>query len=219
MSEAGFFQQKRASPTGFALVVLMHAAVLGAVIMIKGPTFIRHNTGPIDLINITPDRVPPEVQPPPPDRPEPLRPEITYVPRNIPIPSTNTDIVIPRTPVIDSNPVREPIYTPPADPPTPARDPVRRDASVDQRYADALQPPYPLSEQRAERTGQVRLEVTIGTDGRVKAVRRLSATNEAFWEVAERQARTRWRFRPATLDGRPVESTKVMTLYFRLENV
>ncbi len=218
MSEAGFFQQKRASPTGLALVVLMHAAVLGAVIMIKGPTFIPLDDGPIDVIPVRPQQIPDEI-PPPPDRPEPVRDQVTYVPPNIPIAPNNSEVVIPQTPV-DLTQVREPIFTPPADPPAPpVRDPVRREASVDPRYAEALQPPYPLSEQRAERTGSVRIEVTIGTDGRVRSVRRISATNDAFWEVAERQARTRWRFRPATVDGRPVESTKVMTLTFRLENV
>ena len=41
MTEAGFFAQKQSSPTSLALVILLHAAVLAAVIMIKGPQFIR----------------------------------------------------------------------------------------------------------------------------------------------------------------------------------
>jgi protein TonB len=53
----------------------------------------------------------------------------------------------------------------------------------------------------------------------VRAVARVSATSEAFWAAAERQALSRWRFRPATLDGRPVESTKVMTVHFRIGEV
>jgi protein TonB len=94
---------------------------------------------------------------------------------------------------------------------------MRIDAEFDPRFADMIQPPYPPSEERAQREGSVRLRVTIGADGRVKAVERLSATSDAFWRAAERHALARWRFRPATVDGRAVESRKVLSLHFRLE--
>ena len=217
MPETGFFQQKRASPSSLVLVLVLHAAVIGAVITMKGPRVLIPDRSPIDIFDIAPERVPDDVPPPPPEpRDQPSR--IDMPETRIPLPPVSNPIE-PR-PV---DPVPEPrdfVPTPPPPPdPQPLREPVRREASVDPRFADALQPPYPLSEQRAQRTGTVRLRVTIGTDGRVKAVERLSATNDAFWQVAERQARTRWRFRPATVDGRPVESRKVMTLHFRLEDV
>ena len=95
-------------------------------------------------------------------------------------------------------------------------EPVRRDAQVDPRYRDALQPPYPRERERLQQEGRVRVRITIGTDGRVTAIEQLSASQEDFWRVTERQARSRWRFRPATVDGRPVVSTMVMTVTFRL---
>jgi len=95
---------------------------------------------------------------------------------------------------------------------------VRREAEVDPRFARDLQPPYPPSEERGENEGNVRIQVTIAPSGRVIAVRRLAATSEAFWRATERQALDRWRFRPATLDGRPVEGVKVMTVHFRLRD-
>ena len=55
-------------------------------------------------------------------------------------------------------------------------------------------------------------------NGRVTAVERLSATSDAFWRATQRQALSRWRFRPATLDGRPVEGIKVMTVTFRIQD-
>jgi protein TonB len=94
---------------------------------------------------------------------------------------------------------------------------MRIDAEFDPRFADAMQPAYPTSEQRAQRDGSVRLRVTIGADGRVKAVERLSATSDAFWRATQRHALSRWRFRPATVDGRPVESRKVLSVHFRIE--
>lgn len=219
MSEAGFFEQRRSSPGGFALVVALHAAVLGAVMLAKGPIFVLPNNDPIDIINIPPERdpdpLPPETQPDP-------RPQLpTTIDLTPPVVPTR-----PNQPPVDDRPSNPPppfggdgtgTGTRPADPPPPPPA-VRRDAQVDPRFASAFQPPYPTSEQRAQRDGVVRMRVTIGTDGRVIAIERLSATSDAFWQVAERQARTRWRFLPATLDGRPVESSKVMTLRFRIED-
>lgn len=211
----GFFEQKRSSPASLAAVVLLHVAVLSAVVMIKGPEFIRQ-PGPIELINIEPERTPDPEPPPPRPSEERLQPPI----------STPTIIRLPRIPdlpvLADPPPLppvghgiaEGPVIQPLPDPP---HVPVRREAEVDRRYAAALQPPYPTAEQRMGREGTVQLRVTIGVDGRVRAVERISATSDDFWRAAERQALTRWRFRPATVDGRPVESTKVMNLRFVLE--
>lgn len=219
MSEAGFFEQRRASPGGFAIVVAMHAAAIGAVVLIKGPQFIREPFGITTTYNVPPEVVPDEVPPP--------RTETKAATVIETVPPVIRTTEQESATVIDTRPYPLPLppgngtgetITPRVDPP-PVPDPVRREAQVDQRYVAAFQPPYPTSEQRAEREGSVRIRVTIGADGRVRAVERVSATSDAFWAVAERQALRHWRFRPATLDGRPVESTKVMTLYFRLADV
>ena len=47
---------------------------------------------------------------------------------------------------------------------------------------------------------------------------RLSATSDAFWRATEQQALNRWRFRPATLGGRPVQGVKVMIVNFRIQD-
>jgi protein TonB len=219
MSEAGFFEPRRASPTGFAMVVAMHAAAIGAVLLIKNPTIIPPTYMPTSVRWITEDQPPPEVRPELPDTPVPPRQQ-TVLDRPKQEVATVDENALPTSQTADPEPTWLPpgnVSTPPADPPPPA--PVRREAQIDQRYAAAFQPPYPTSEQRAQNEGTVRIRVTIGTDGRVRAVERVSATNDAFWAVAERQALRHWRFRPATVDGRPVESTKVMTLYFRLADV
>ena len=98
----------------------------------------------------------------------------------------------------------------------PAPDPVLVAAMIDPRYAGAIQPPYPPAEVRAGNEGRVVLRVLIGTDGRVRQVERVSATSDAFFAAAERQALTRWRFRPATRDGVPVEQWKQLSLRFEL---
>lgn len=216
MREGGYYAQKSASPTGFALVVLLHAAVLSAVILIKGPAFVRAERVDTQIFDVPLPREPEEIPPPQPrpDRPQ-TRSEMTNPP-----PETQTTHEGPTAQATQDPP-------PPFYPPGPARVEiarvelpplVRRDAEVDPAYRGFLQPPYPPSEQRAEREGDVRVRVTIGTSGRVIAVQMISATSDAFWRVTERQALTRWRFRPATVDGRPVESTKVMNLHFQIQD-
>lgn len=220
MAEAGFFAQKRGSPTGLVLVVLAHAAVLGAVAMIKGPAvftdLITKTT--VDTIKIEPDP-PPE---PPKQREEARQesPRETYTAPETAFdppdrgPATETLPPLPPRPDPPGNTVTR---DPPADPPvTP---PVRREAEYDSRYADALQPPYPPAEERAQRDGEARIRVTIGTNGRVTAVTRLAATSEAFWRATERHALARWRFKPATVDGRPVQSSKVLNVRFRIPDL
>jgi protein TonB len=89
--------------------------------------------------------------------------------------------------------------------------------TYDQRYANALQPPYPASEIRSGNTGRVVIKVLIGADGRVKKVERIAAASDAFFTAAERQALTKWRFKPATSDGTPIEQWKTMSLRFELQ--
>ena len=61
------------------------------------------------------------------------------------------------------------------------------------------------------------IRVLIGTDGRVKQVERVSAASDAFFAAAEHQALTKWRFKPATSDGTPIEQWKTMSLRFELQ--
>lgn len=98
-------------------------------------------------------------------------------------------------------------------PPVP---PVFAEPSVDPRYARDFQPPYPAEERRLGNAGLVQVRVLIGTDGRVKAIELVSSPGPAFFEVTRRQALGRWRFRPATRDGVPIERWRVMRVNFVL---
>ena len=219
MANAGFLAQKSASPTRFALVAAGHAAVLAAVMLAAGPQFTRIVRPPTSI-----DFLPQPKAPDPDPQPRQQDPQHRPVERiTIPDPQIELPPLPPVGPPIGQQSAGPPAGgTVIADPP-PQRDPpaqpVRRGAEIDPRFASALQPQYPLAEQRAGRTGSVVIRVTIGPDGRVRAAERVSATSDAFWAAAERQALTRWRFRPATVDGRPVESSKVMTIHFRIEDV
>lgn len=220
MPRGAFYEQKRASPTSLTLVIALHAAGIAALLLAKGPIY-EKAAAPRTVIYDVPEIVPPEVEPEvrPDPRPAPQhRSRIDTVPPVVELPSPG--------PLVEYSPVPlPPLKVTPPGPvdipgprvePRPKAEPVRIEARADPRYADRLQPPYPASEERAGNEGTVRIRITIGADGRVKAAERVSATSDAFWRATERQALSRWRFRPATLDGRPVESTKLITVHFRL---
>lgn len=101
------------------------------------------------------------------------------------------------------------------DPPTPPA-PVMTGAEIDQRYAGSFQPDYPGSELRQEKEGVVKVRVLIGVDGRIKAVEQVSSPTPGFFDATRRHALSKWRFKPATRDGIPVESWKVMTVRFEI---
>jgi len=217
MTQNGFFEPRRLSPTGLAIVVAIHAAALGALALMKGPELVRPFFPKTEVTFVPLPTEPPEVAPPPTDElSQPVqRPTFIDVPRpHVPVPIDRPAVTTGTSdPVIVLDPPRREIVPPRIDPP-PA--PVRTLAEFDPRFAGDLQPPYPASEERAGREGSVRVRLTIGADGRVKAVQRLSASSEPFWRATERHALARWRFRPATLDGRPIESRKVMSVNFEI---
>jgi protein TonB len=100
------------------------------------------------------------------------------------------------------------------DPPPPVE--IFRGATRDPRFARSFQPTYPPALEREGITGTVRVRVRIGSDGRVISVEDLGSTDPAFFTATERQALRHWRFRPATRDGVPVESTQELTVRFQV---
>jgi protein TonB len=225
MPERGFLDEKRQSPTGLIVVIAAHAAAITALALAKMESPPFFNPGPLTVRNIpiTPD--------PPPMPPEPIKTESAQ-PKSIitaPVP-----IVPPRpspsNPVAAEQPAEptfsvtangtddlvkvQPLPPPPPQPLPPMAEPVRTQAKL--KAGIELLPPYPPSEERAEAEGTVIVRLLIGPDGRVKSVEKISAASEAFWRATERHALRAWRFNPATVDGRPVESRQTMTVKFEL---
>ena len=104
-----------------------------------------------------------------------------------------------------------------ADPLPPPPLPALIEPSFDPRYRGDIQPVYPAAERRAEHEGRVTIRVLVGVDGRVRQVERVNATNDAFWQATRERALAKWRFRPATRGGVPVEAWRTLSLTFVLE--
>jgi protein TonB len=214
----------------------LNPAALGSALLVNGGIIaVLATLGAVTVIprggdTIETYRVPIETPPPPQpvEKLEPVKPTVETPPR----PST-IDIV---RPVIEAPPTG-PVVTGPTEPVLPPSGPttgtlggtgtgsgtivdppmpVIVDATVDPRHSSAFQPDYPGRELGLGEEGIVTVRVLIGVDGRVKAVERVSADTDGFFQATRRHALARWRFRPATRDGVPQEVWKKMTVRFRI---
>jgi protein TonB len=80
---------------------------------------------------------------------------------------------------------------------------------------ERVEPPYPEAERKSRREGIVILEAIITSDGTVDEVKVLKSAGAILDEAAKR-AVLRWRYRPATLNGRAVRVYLTVTVSFRL---
>lgn len=219
MSENGFLHQKPRSPAGLALVLLMHGAAVTALMMAKMGYVVADRPANPDVIFL-PEKDPPPELPPAKQTVKPRQktvidriPPLVDAERPAEMPLDDGTPITAIDPLLSGEAIADPPMGP-ALPPLPTPDSVRIEARL--ASISALQPDYPASEQRAGNEGSVILRVLIGTDGRVKAVEKVRASSDAFYRAAEQHARRHWRFKPATLDGTPIESRRTMTVLFRL---
>lgn len=217
MQREGYAQRKNLSPTALTATIAIHAAGLAAILLIRGDYVHILKDPPIKTIDLQPLPSPPPENPV--DQPKTRAKVERPIDQPKPVEPTSTDgrdiTIRPVDPFPPSGgsgtgPVIEPT---PIDPPPP----VLVDASPDPRFAGAFQPPYPPAMQRMGREGKVVVRVLVGSDGRVKSANIVASDDEAFSSVTLRQALGRWRFRPATRDGAPVEGWKTLTVRFEMK--
>ena len=217
MPEGAFFEQKRLSPTSLGIVIALHGAAITALMMSR-TEFVRSLVEPTK-VRLIPEKKdpPPEPQKTIPNEPLPQQ-NVTYIkPIVEPVLQRPTDLAIADTPVLlppIADPVPQPRIELPPSPPVEKAEPVRTAPSL--REGVERQPPYPAAEQRAGIEGSVTVRLVIGADGRVKSVSKVRGANAAFFRATERQALRHWRFKPATVDGRPVESVQTVTVQFQM---
>ena len=219
MYQASVYQPRTASPMSFGMVVMIHGAALAALVFAKmdlpaPPGFTETD---VELIEVP---KPPEPEPLPPEPetrlPDPVVKQIDPI---VPPPPRPPEEQVHSTrtgrPFVDTGPRREAEPAREAEPPAQLPPvPVRKAARL---LSGDLEPPYPMSEQRAGAEGSVTVRLAIATDGKVVRAEKVRATSDAFFQATQRHALRNWRFKPATVDGRPVESSTVMTVHFKLD--
>jgi protein TonB len=225
MTQGGFYERKRMSPTAVAVVVLLHGAAITALVMAKEPGFIRDITR-TTLIDIHPVKPPPPQDPKPP-KPQPRQPieQITSV-RPVDPPPMPTWTVPPPPPlppqptlVVGQDP---PFVTPTISPPPPPQpevklQPARARANLGSYVSDA---DYPTDAIRREEQGATRFKLAVGPDGRVTSCTVTASSGSAALDLATcRLMKSRARFAPARdSSGNAVADAVSSMIVWRLPN-
>jgi periplasmic protein TonB len=204
------------SPNVLLVIIAVHVALIALVMSAKMDVAGRIKEGPL-IVDLIPEPTPPPPVPHDPQVPhQPVRQVITDTPQIVPVPPTSSE-------TIDSMPTPGAEVVGEATEPQPHVDPlpippavVKTTAQLLTSAAD-LKPPYPPSKLLTEEEADLRLRLTIDVSGRVVAVDPIGRADPAFLNAARRHLIARWRFRPASEDGRAVASTKEITLRFRLD--
>lgn len=210
--------QRRSSPQAMLAIAAAHVAVIAVVMSARMdlPERVRQVVTEVELIEL------PKPPPPPEPRsraePRPAPSVLDTVPPVVPLPQ-------PRLDPVDTTPVPLPpigdIVGPKVEPGPPRADPLPvPPVRVGPRFATPdhlLRPPYPASKIDSGAEARLRLRLSIDERGRVTAVEPVGDADPAFLAAARRHLVAKWRYRPATEDGRPVASETVITLRFELE--
>ncbi|SDC75856.1 protein TonB [Sphingomonas sp. YR710] len=215
MEHEGFLDTRKPHTLTLGLIIAGHVAVLAAIILAPAQQYVRITWLPTPLIPIHEPPPPPESKPQHEHRAQkalPARPFDQPVKVDPILPPKGPDPVdVDARPRTAGNGATDTVIAP-------KLDPVTRPATIDPSASGRFQPDYPPSLVRAEIEGTATVRILIGTDGQVKQVELVSATNPAFFDATRKQALRYWRFRPATTDGMPTESWRVMTVKFHLES-
>jgi len=208
----------KSSPNTLLFIIAAHVALVAVVMSIKMdlPGRISRRP-PIEIIMI-------------PKQVEPQPPQARVVPkvRSVPQPKiSNLDPVVrlpsPSPVVVDPGPLFPnpgPIVSPGTGPvvnPVPIPN-IERTPPRLLTAAGDLRPPYPEAKRLSGEEALLTLKLTINDRGRVVAVEPVGAADKAFLDSARRHLLARWRYRPASEDGRAIASTLTIKLRFQLES-
>lgn len=148
-------------------------------------------------------------------RPMPAQTQSPTLPRQAAAPPVAT---APR----DAGEIALPVGAPAVDPDvmaasSPSTSIAAAQAGAQLQYALAPPPAYPREALRAGHRGTVLLQVLVDTDGKplqVDVAR--SSGHRSLDRTAQRHVLTRWTFRPAVQDGRPVQAIGLVPVEFAL---
>lgn len=79
-----------------------------------------------------------------------------------------------------------------------------------------IKPVYPSREKRMGIEGYVKVKLDVDATGHVRAIHILESKPKGAFDKSAKKALKRWRFRPKTVDGKPVAQSGELTLDFKL---
>jgi protein TonB len=78
-----------------------------------------------------------------------------------------------------------------------------------------VEPVYPKDALKNGVRGEVRLRLTVDTEGRVKQSEVISSSPPGVFDESALAAVRRWRFRPIEVNGNPIEASATTTVVFQ----
>jgi periplasmic protein TonB len=203
------------SPSTLLFIIGAHVTALAVVMSMKMDL-------PARIWNQNPEVVLVPLDKPPPE------PQVEPKPRTAPSQLDQPKVIIPTKPLdsqpIDNRPTDKVEFTELVGPKLPELPPLSQKIIEPVRTGprlatptDLLRPPYPQSKLESQQEASLRLKLTIDERGRVLAVEPVGPADPAFLNAARKHLIARWKYQPATVDGRPLASTTVITLRFELE--
>ena len=198
---------------GNTLAIAIHAVVF-AVLLVPSTWTPPAKPARVERMTVLPEFVPPpeiEVMPAPPERPMIERPRPTPV----------TNPVQTTVPVVDSPPVRDEgsEQAVAVDPGPPVEDSFEVGPPQLATLAYDVYPPprYPRQALRNGDTGTVVLRVLVDAQGWPKEVEiETSSGHRELDRAARAQVLSKWRFHPATRQGRPIPAYALVPIGFNL---
>lgn len=223
MSYVSTYERRLPKTKGIGLAIGVHAVVIAAVIVMPGIEIPERFEGTIIAFPV----------------PEPEQPKAVPEPKDPIVEAPRTEKIQTPVPPIDNLPKApdEKLITftsgddgltlggggegidIPFDPieaiePTP--DPIIVEAQLNNRFSSQFQPRYPSGLLRLDEEGVVSVRVLVGTNGRAKNIELISSPHVDFWTATRKHALRKWRFKPATKDGKPIESWITLKVRFKI---
>lgn len=199
------------SPGGLAAVVLLHGAVLAALLAAEVvPVPATMATLMVEMLPAAPPA--PEETPP---RPKAPAPQIK--PRALPRPTPAPPVVAARSEAPAAAEAPPPVEKPvPAAPPAPAAQPAFVEPRFDAAYLDNPAPVYPPISRRNGEEGKVVLRVQVEADGRPSQILVRSSSGFERLDKAAENAVRRWQFVPARRGQEAVAAWVLVPIVFSL---
>jgi len=218
MSSAAIATRPAFHPDAVRIVALsasiaLNIAALIAVIRPMAPEFVQTVKRAAEPIIVTWINPPPEVKPAPViDIPPP--PAHRTVARPIPTPAPTPSPAA----IEEPNTNAVPVTAAPAMPSTPAEAAPSAPVEATLAYMQAPAPAYPSTARRMHMQGTVVLRVLVDVDGKpLQVVVESSSGHAELDRAAQNQVLSKWRFQPATAQGRPTQAWARIPVTFNLQ--